>query len=235
MISPWFVFIVDLAIFAALLSFRHRPQIAYDYEPGCSSVKSATGTVSALLFQLAIAAVLVTVTGFAEKIFTSPGLRGGLVRGGASSFLTPKKLIGEPFPAMSEITSDANLSRGRWLLVFYQTRCGACQTTVSAYKALAELISNQPNGTKLALIQLLNRKEGLSDQVNRGPTAKSFAVAARIKEPTVNKQLTYGVMAYENQPRIPLLTAVLVHDSVVTDVFFNPSEVENRLLAKLSR
>ena len=68
--------------------------------------------------------------------------------------LSPEKWVGEQFPLHGYIDKGDQLRRGSWIVLFYHHDCPQCQAVIEDYELLADRLQSQPNGPRIALIEM---------------------------------------------------------------------------------
>ena len=89
--------------------------------------------------------VAIRVANFAPAILDGSGL----IRGDASLVvLEPKSWLGKPFPLLKHVLVDADLSRGRWLLLLVHMDCPRCREVMEIFAKRAN------GGYSLVIIEI---------------------------------------------------------------------------------
>jgi hypothetical protein len=128
-ISPWWTFLLDIAIvFGLLWEVFRRPQVTgkeLAHRPSATRL-----TIAGLVFA-------VSLVGFIAAVQPTHGhAQNGLIaQAGGFMILEPEDWIGHDLPIAAYINAD--LSHGRWTVLFHRHDCPQCQQELSKFEQLA--------------------------------------------------------------------------------------------------
>lgn len=138
-LNPWVMLVFDGAI-VAILFFLH---------PVASGASSGNHTHGSFLLSLKI------IVGFVVGILIAAASREWNLNGDERmQFYEPRELVGRRFDLMDFARGSKPLETGRWVLVFYRSRCEICERHSRQFSMLAKTMENQQSNIRLALIEI---------------------------------------------------------------------------------
>jgi methylamine utilization protein MauE/peptidase C39-like protein len=161
--NPWLMFSFDLAVVLVL--------------PFALPTESSPSALNKSKLAAFLAANLAVCGGlFATAWLTqsSLGEDGELLGSGTEVRLQPADWIGKRFPLQRHIDIGADLSRGKWSLMFYHADCPGCRIAVADFVAAAAQVASSA-GSRAALIEVSGNEKpseaGSTRQVLRATMA----------------------------------------------------------------
>lgn len=145
-VNPWYTAALDLAVVAALLSWRpgrRKPAVL------APRVLQRAGCWCVFLLLNVLGAIAMAAY---RPILLSP--EGYLIGAGDTVLLEPKEWVGNRLPLLKSIDMGDELTQGRWLLIVYRHDCPKCNKLISEIKELAPAVAENAATARVALLEL---------------------------------------------------------------------------------
>lgn len=144
-VDPRITMAVDAMLFAALLIWRPR---------GAVPESLRWGLRPALTWALIATVALPAGIGMVVAQNRSRAVDDSLLGSGSFVVMEPAKWLHKRFPLIPYIDIGEQLATGKWLVVIYDHTCSHCQAAMPAYRKVAQALAEQPDGFRVALVQL---------------------------------------------------------------------------------
>lgn len=154
-VSPWWTFLLDALIVAAMCRFRPaRTALA-----GAAPSEANMHGVATRLTAFVAAALLVGIPSalaMARYAPASLAADGSITGQGDSIVLEPEKWTGKRFPLLPHIDIGNRLSRGQWTVLLYHDDCPKCQEVIARYDRLLQGQGQglATRGERVALVEI---------------------------------------------------------------------------------
>lgn len=201
-VSPWIMMSVDLFVLAAVaVAYPPESRPARTANPGNRRILTASASLA-----LSAGIFVSGLIDFPRTVLPSVAAGSNSTSGQEVAVLSPEKWLGRNFPLTNDIVIDADLEKGRWIVVLHRPGCSACDAIHPEFEELGLSLEKQEGNRHVAFVQVPWQEQAEPDHKRADP---AYAI---------------GHLSVSRQWFVSTPTVILIDEGVVAQVINNPKK-----------